>query len=202
MSVKTLYKKGTTEVINPNIVSENIPAGAVTSAKIASGAVTGDKIGLGAITSTKMASSSVTSSALAENSVIPSKIAPNSITSTKIQDNAVTTSKILNKNVSWGKLKWAGQIPIADVADTTDFENFAQDCNELYLKGYSFYFFDGVRELASVSGVFFSQGVASFYCPFIAQIMRTQTIVIDSAEDLQDFMDHEGQFLYVMGVTE
>lgn len=202
MSVKTLYKKGTTEVINPNIVAENIPDNAITATKIDSNAVTSAKIASNAVTSGKIASQAVTSDKLASQSVLPSKLSNNAVTSDKIADNAVTTSKILNNNVSKNKLKWASGLSISSVADTNDFENFAQDCNELYLDGYSFYFFDGVSELVSVSGVSFAQGVTCFYCPFSALFLRNQSIVIDSAEDLQDFMDHEGEFLYVMGVTE
>lgn len=202
MSVKTLYKKGTTEVINPNIVAENIPDNAITATKIDSNAVTSAKIASNAVTSGKIASQAVTYDKLASNSVINSKLSNNAVTTEKIANNAVTTEKILNGNVSHNKLKWATGLSISDLTDTSDFENFAQDCNELYLKGYSFYFFDGVSEMVNVSGVSFAQGVACFYCPFTAQFIRNQSMVIDSAEDLQDFMAHEGQYLYVMGVTE
>lgn len=104
MSVENLYNKESGEVINPNIVSENIPAGAITSSKIASGAVAGGNIIDGAITSAKVADGAITSAKLASNSVSNSKIQDSAVSANKLAEGAVTEGKIVSGAVTRAKI--------------------------------------------------------------------------------------------------
>lgn len=104
MSVENLYNKESGEVINPNIVSENIPAGAITSSKIASGAVAGGNIIDGAITTAKVADEAITSAKLSNNAVSASKIQGSAVVGGKIADGAITEAKIDNGAVTRTKI--------------------------------------------------------------------------------------------------
>ena len=82
---ETLKKKDDPTVeVYPNIESDNIPTGAITTSKIPTGAITTDKI--------------------ADGNVNTSKIADNSITTPKIVSSAITTDKINSKAVTEDKL--------------------------------------------------------------------------------------------------
>lgn len=94
--VETLKKKGDTSVdVYPNIITDNIPASAVTSAKIADGAITSAKIANGAInTDVMMVDGYVTTRKLANDAVTSDKIADDAIFTNAIQDGVVTADKI------------------------------------------------------------------------------------------------------------
>lgn len=102
---ETLKKKNDLSVeVYPNIETQNIPDGAVTTDKINDGAVTTDKIQDSAVTTSKIQDSAVTTGKLASNSVSTGKLASNSVTTVKIQDNAITTAKINNSAVTNDKV--------------------------------------------------------------------------------------------------
>ena len=144
MSVENLYNKESGEVINPNIVSENIPAGAITSSKIASGAVAGGNIIDGAITSVKVADGAITSAKLASNSVSASKIqdsavnanklAEGAVTETKIVNGAVTRAKIGNKAINIGKLNIYNAKWLSYLRDPDNITDFLQSVFQDYLQ--------------------------------------------------------------------
>jgi len=104
---KDLKSSNTGETINPNIVSENIPSGAVTTPKIADGGVTTDKLANGSVTTDKLADGGVTTGKLADGSVTTGKLADASVTTAKIKDNAVTSGKINDGAVNYDKLATA-----------------------------------------------------------------------------------------------
>ena len=104
MSVENLYNKESGEVINPNIVSENIPTGAITSSKIASGAVASGNIIDGAITTAKVADGAITSNKIASNSVSASKIQDSAVSANKLAEGAVTEGKIVSGAVTRTKI--------------------------------------------------------------------------------------------------
>lgn len=110
----TLKTRTNQDNVFPNIRSNNIPSGAVTTLKIADDAVTNAKIANGAIsngkladssiTTSKIVDSSVTTSKLADGSVTQAKIAPNAIGYAQIEDGAVFGDKIPDESISGSKL--------------------------------------------------------------------------------------------------
>ncbi len=104
---KDLKSSNTGETINPNIVSENIPSGAVTTEKLADSSVTTAKINNGAVTTDKLADGGVTTGKLADGSVTTGKLADASVTTAKIKDSAITSGKINDGAVNYDKLATA-----------------------------------------------------------------------------------------------
>lgn len=100
--LKDLKSSNTGETINPNIVSENIPSGAVTTEKLNNGAVTTNK--------------------LADGGVTTGKLADASITTAKLKDSAVTSGKINDGAVNYDKLATALKNLINGKASQTDLE--------------------------------------------------------------------------------
>ena len=87
-------KSDPSTIVNPNIVSDNIPSGAVTTAKIASNAVTAGKIASGAVTASKIENGAVQQAHISVGAVTEPKIDTGAVTTTKIADGAVTWEKI------------------------------------------------------------------------------------------------------------
>lgn len=87
-------KSDPSTIVNPNIVTDNIPSGAVTTPKIDSNAITTAKIADGAVTYPK----------IADNAISGNKIIDLAITTAKIADGAVTTAKIADGAVTWKKI--------------------------------------------------------------------------------------------------
>lgn len=114
--ITNLINQTTQEVVNPNIVSDNIPASAVTSTKIASSAVTASKIASGAVTDGKLASNSVTASKIALGAVQTNHISPGAIDTLAIEDGAVTSGKIASGAVTYDKIA-DGAISSQKIAD-------------------------------------------------------------------------------------
>lgn len=103
--ITTLHPKDSpTDSLYPNIKSDNIPNGAVTSAKIGSNAVTSAKIVNSAISTLKINDGAVTEPKIANNAVSTDKIGDNAITTIKISDNAVTSDKILDNAITTNKI--------------------------------------------------------------------------------------------------
>lgn len=92
------------EVINPDIVRENIPDGAVNTAKIEDYAVTEDKIGTGAVTFNKIADGAISESKVEDGAISESKIQNGAISRNKIQNDAITTDKIEDGSITYQKL--------------------------------------------------------------------------------------------------
>lgn len=92
--ITNLINETTQEIINPNIVGDNIPTGAVDASKIATGAVTSEKIASRAVTSDKLATRAVTSDKLDLDSVDAQSIQANAIQSFHISAKAVTLAKM------------------------------------------------------------------------------------------------------------
>ena len=144
MSVENLYNKESGEIINPNIVSENIPACAITSSKIASGAVasgniaddaiTSSKVLDGAITANKIASNSVSSSKIQDSAVNSNKLAEGAITEGKIISGAVTRAKIGNKAVNIGKLNIYNDKWLSYLRSPSSINEFLQSVFQDYLQ--------------------------------------------------------------------
>ena len=102
--VKDLKSSNTGETINPNIVSENIPSGAVTTEKLNDGSVTTGKLNNGAVTTEKLNDGSVTTGKLADGSVTTDKLNDGGVTTGKLADASVTTAKLKDSAVTSGKI--------------------------------------------------------------------------------------------------
>ena len=89
-----LKKKGTNEIVYPNIKGQNIPNSAVTASKIATDAVTNTKIATGAVTETKIDSNAVTEAKIATGAVTTTKLGALAVTNGKIANGAVTKTKL------------------------------------------------------------------------------------------------------------
>lgn len=92
-------KSDPSTIVNPNIVTDNIPSGAVTTAKIASNAVTAGKIASGAVTASKIENGAVQTSHISAGAVTEPKIDSGAITTAKIADGAVTGTKIADNTI-------------------------------------------------------------------------------------------------------
>ena len=129
---KDLKSSNTGETINPNIVSENIPSGAVTTekladggvttGKLADGSVTTAKIDNGSITTAKVNTKAVTTEKLDDEAVTTDKLANASVTTAKLKDSAVTSGKINDGAVNYDKLATALKNLINGKASQTDLE--------------------------------------------------------------------------------
>ena len=103
--ITTLHPKGTpTDDLFPNIKSDNIPNGAITSAKIGSNAVTSAKITNSAISTSKINDGAVTNPKISNGAVDTDKIGDSAVTTIKINDNAVTSTKILDNAITTNKI--------------------------------------------------------------------------------------------------
>ena len=109
-------KSDPSTIVNPNIVSENIPSGAVTTAKIASNAVTAGKVATGAVTASKIENGAVQSSHISVGAVTEPKIDAGAVTTAKIADGAVTGSKIANNTIDAATKVIDGTINLAKIS--------------------------------------------------------------------------------------
>lgn len=93
--IKQLTKKGdSTTKIYPNIKSDNIPDGAITTDKINDNAVTSDKIAPSSITRSKLVSNVISTNEIQNGAVTSDKLDNNSVTTDKIPDGAITSDKL------------------------------------------------------------------------------------------------------------
>lgn len=79
-----LKKKGTNEIVYPNIKGQNIPNSAVTASKIATGAVIEEKIASNAVSTAKIADGAITTAKLGALAVTNGKIANSAVTREKL----------------------------------------------------------------------------------------------------------------------
>lgn len=87
-------------IVNPNIVSDNIPSGAVTTPKVDSNAITTAKIADGAVTYPKIADNAISGNKIIDLAITTAKIADGAVTTAKIADNAVTGTKIADNTIN------------------------------------------------------------------------------------------------------
>lgn len=90
--------------VYPNIQSQNIPDGAVTTAKIASNAITNAKIANNAVTGAKIADASISSAKIGNVAITEAKIATGAVSESKIATSAVTESKLSANAVTRDKI--------------------------------------------------------------------------------------------------
>jgi hypothetical protein len=90
--------------INPDIDTDSLVDGSVTTPKIADLAVTTDKINNNSVTEVKLTTGSVTNTKLGANAVTAVKISNNAVTEDKILNGAITTNKISNNAVTEDKI--------------------------------------------------------------------------------------------------
>ena len=93
-----LKKKGTNEIVYPNIQGQNIPNSAITESKIAPGAVTNSKIATGAVTHEKMSQNSVGGQEIITDSIESFHITDNAIIASKIKIETITLNSLLGNN--------------------------------------------------------------------------------------------------------
>lgn len=105
MAIITDLKTSSNEVVNPNIVSDNIPSEAVNSAKLAPSSVTADKLANGAVSQAKLADSSVSANKIQASAVTQAKIATGAVTNGKLGSASVTTDKLANQAVTGVKIE-------------------------------------------------------------------------------------------------
>lgn len=89
-----LKKKGTTEIVYPNIKAQNIPNSAITESKIAPDAVTNSKIATGAVSETKIDAYAVSTVKIQNGAITTDKLGPLAVKNSKIANSAVTKEKL------------------------------------------------------------------------------------------------------------
>lgn len=94
-------------IVRPNIVSDNIPSGAITEDKLATRAVTQGKLATGAVGTSQLATQAVTSDKVAPNAITNAKMANDSVDTNNLVNQSVTNNKIATGAVSASKLKWS-----------------------------------------------------------------------------------------------
>ena len=103
-------KSDPSTIVNPNIVTDNIPSGAVTTPKIDSNAVTTGKIAAGAVTEPKIDAGAVTTAKIADGAVTGAKIDDNTIDgATKVIDATINLAKLYRK--VWNKSQFTSLYP-------------------------------------------------------------------------------------------
>ena len=102
-----LKKKGTSEIVYPNIKTPNIPDSGVTTAKIADNAVTSAKVANNAIDTAHINGEAVTTAKIDDEAITTAKIASQAVTTAKLGYEAVTEIKIASNSVGNSKLHMA-----------------------------------------------------------------------------------------------
>lgn len=139
-------------VVRPNIVSDNIPSGAVTSAKIAAGAVTQPKLGTSSVTSDKLAAGAVIEAKIADSAVTSTKLASGAVQNGNIANGAVTGDKIASGTIENANLRnysvygskisrTRGLILDHDYGET--FSDFVNWLKAAFEEGATFFYSDG-----------------------------------------------------------
>ena len=91
---KQLKATSTGEVVNPDIIRDNIPDGAVNSDKIEDGAIVTLKLADGSVVTAKIVDGAITTSKLEDGAVTSDKLNTNAVETAKIKDGAVTSNKL------------------------------------------------------------------------------------------------------------
>jgi hypothetical protein len=98
------------DILNGNIATENLAAGAVLSANIGNSEVKTANINNLAVTAAKIANSTITATQLADDAVTSGKIATSAVTSDGLAANSVVETKITDFNVTMRKLSKTGML--------------------------------------------------------------------------------------------
>ena len=103
--IDTLHPKGSlTDNLYPNILSDNIPNYAITTAKLALQCVTGDNIAIYAVDVPQIANGAIVTAKIDDSAVTTAKINNKAVTNAKIDDSAVTTVKLASEAVTTAKI--------------------------------------------------------------------------------------------------
>ena len=102
---RELKTTSTGEVVNPDIISENIPNGAVTTNKLEDGAVTSDKLDTNAVETAKIKDGAVETAKIKDGAVTSAKLGASSVTNEKVNNGAIDYNKLAQalKNLIDGK---------------------------------------------------------------------------------------------------
>lgn len=104
--IETLHKKGDASTrVFPNIISDNIPNGAITTYKITDNAVTTNKIVDGAVTTNKIVDNAITTSKILDANITTAKLDDGAVTTIKIANNSITNNKIVSNSISNDKIQ-------------------------------------------------------------------------------------------------
>lgn len=142
--ITTLKGKTSGDDVYPNVLTQNIPDGGVTTAKIADssitsgkvadGAITTTKIGDGNVTTAKIPDSAITTAKIADDAVTTAKVGTGAITNTKIADDSITKPKIRDGEISPEKFENGWKVLNYEMSDegVTDYAGLQQWCDDLY----------------------------------------------------------------------
>lgn len=98
-------KSNPTDSVYPNIIVDNIPDGAITTAKILDNSITSAKIQDEAITTSKIADDSITRDKIRAKQITYAEIDDETIGTGNIQDDAITHDKIADDSIDQYQLK-------------------------------------------------------------------------------------------------
>ena len=186
-----------TTIVRPNVVSDNIPDGAIVTNKLATGAVTTAKIADGAVTTAKLDAAAVTTAKVADGAVTTAKLDAGAVTNAKIQNSAVDASKIASGAVTRTKVS-TQKYAVMDDDYGDDIYGFVTYIQNLFLHGYRFYFDDD--DDISECIVSIGQASVTFVIPTPLQSM-TSPIVVNSGNFSTFFSSGEfGECLYYCGL--
>ena len=96
---ENLLKKGTSEIVYPNIKTPNIPDSGVTTAKIADNAVTTAKLVDYAVTTDKVGYNQIDNQHLKLNCIATNNIRDYAVTNDKIADQTITADKLAYQTI-------------------------------------------------------------------------------------------------------
>ena len=216
---QTLREKNTpTNNVYPNIQTQNIPDGGVTTAKLATGAVSTAKIADDAVSTTKIASQAVTSAKIASQAVTSGKIATGAvitdkigdsmitrpklvdgvINASKISDNSITHSKYQSHSIYGDKIsQYSGLIIDFDTGD--DFDDLLDWIEAGIKDGCTFYFDD---ELSGVSQCLLARDGHELHISNPLPLQGYQTsYTIDSSNE-GTFFSGDGATLKIWGIFQ
>lgn len=147
-----LKKKGTNEIVYPNIKAQNIPNSAITESKIASDAVTNSKIATGAVSETKIDAYAVSTVKIQNGAITTDKLGPLAVKNSKIANGAVTKEKLNLYTYDIGSaLASVSPTTLSDVMNLFQVEIIDSLATELFLTCYRIKTSGGEYEFESCS---------------------------------------------------
>lgn len=184
--IDTLHPKGDlTTDLYPNIISDNIPNGAITNNKIADNTISGAKLTTNSVDTNKIYNKAVTTIKLNDYAVTAIKIADGNITADKLSASCVTTAKIDDSAVTTNKIN-DGAVTTAKINDSaitrTKIQNTAVTRDKLLD-----HIYHCVYNVASSVGITFQVELLSRY-----DINGDELSVDDFFDYLADYYCSEG----------
>ena len=207
-------------IVRPNIVGDNIPSDAVTTAKILDGAVTTDKLAAGAVTNNKLAQNSVDRDNIVDDAIETTHIVDDAITTQKIVNGAITNPKIATGTIENGKIKnneiRREKLKVYNGTMLTDYveseqvkqeiTEFAAMIAEFIRYGYRLYF-ESSDEVANVSIYVDVNGEVRFTLDAnvstipSSSLVQSDVVTIDSDADVQLFFSsYLSNYFLVSGI--